>query len=463
MARNHHTKTKPIEPVFYYGESENEVIEVLSFDNDSIPLKVRELRWKLNQKAVKEPEFRFYSLYNQICRADVIETAWKNVGKRGKAAGIDGVCAEEFLDNPVKLGEFLTGIREALTNKTYRADPVLRVYIPKANKGKRPLGIPTLKDRVVQAATLLIMEPIFEADFLECSHGFRPGKKAHEALEKIQETIKSGRTEIYDADLKSYFDTIPHDKLMKCVKMRVVDSSILKLIESWLKAPIIEKTDDNKRLPPKANRQGVQQGGVISPLLSNLYLHWLDKKFHMKTGPFKWANARLIRYADDFVVCANHISQKLIDWVKQTVEEWLGLTLNPDKTQILSLKKESRLEFLGYTFRYDRSLFGYKGKYLNVIPAKKSIVKARQEIHRLTASNLCRLPVESVVDRLNTFLRGWKNYFSYGYCKKAYAQINFYAGGRMLQHLQRKSQRGYKKDDKSSHYALVRNTGLLYL
>jgi len=274
----------------------------MNFQNEKkikIPEKLASLRLKLWQKAKQEPKFRFYALYDRIFRKDTLETSWNLVKINKGSAGVDNVSIEDIIDS-VGEREFLKKIQEELQNKSYKPQPVRRVYIPKANGKTRPLGIPTVKDRVVQTATLLILEPIFEADFLDCSYGFRPGRSAHQALSEIRQNIKDGLTEIYDADLKEYFDTIPHDKLMACLKMRISDRSVLKLVKMWLKSPIIGNGKDGRGKPEqKRSKKGTPQGGVISPLLANIYLHWFDKVFHRPDGPANWANARLVRYADD--------------------------------------------------------------------------------------------------------------------------------------------------------------------
>ena len=368
---------QPLDLEVHYGISDRSYLDRHEAQLELLPDKLHQLRLKLHQKAKNEPKFRFYALYDRVYREDVLEAAWKHVGKRGKACGIDGVKAEDILDKDGGVESFLALIHEELKSKTYRPSPVKRVYIPKADGKKRPLGIPTLKDRVVQMAVVLILEPIFEADFHDCSHGFRPKRKAHDALDAIRDNLKSGRTQVYDADLKGYFDTIPHDKLMACVRMRVTDRNVLDLIRRWLRAPIIEEDENGKRQPPKKSEQGTPQGGVISPLLANLYLHWFDKAFHCSKGPSEWSDARLIRYADDFVIMARYQGNRIDEWISHRLESWLGLSINREKTSVVKLEKGESLDFLGFTFRYDRDLYGGEHRYLNVFPSKKSMLKAR--------------------------------------------------------------------------------------
>ncbi|MBT5705211.1 MAG: group II intron reverse transcriptase/maturase [Verrucomicrobia bacterium] len=446
---------EPIDREVYYGIEDRSFLDVKSVQQELLPEKLRQLRWKLNQKAKKEPKFRFYALYGHLHRKDVLAEAWKRVGKRGKAPGVDGVKAESILDKIGGVERFLAEIEKELKEKRYRASEILRVHIPKGDGKTRPLGIPTLKDRVVQMAVVLILEPIFEADFLDCSYGFRPGRKAHDALKEIKSHIKEGKESVYDADLKGYFDTIPHDKLLACLKMRVVDRSLLRLIIGWLRAPIQEEDKKGKRQSPRRNERGVPQGGVVSPLLANVYLHWFDKVFHRSDGPFNWAQARLVRYADDLVVMARYQSPRLKDWVSQQLEDWLGLELNREKTSEVDLRKNGRLDFLGHTFSYDRDLKGGGWRYLNIAPSKKSLKRARETIRARTGPKTCFKPTPEIVGELNEYLRGWGQYFSFGYPRKAYNALNRYTQQRMVTHLNRRSQRKYRRPKGMTHYAYL--------
>ena len=453
----------PLDPQWkHYGDPDRALWGLDKFQPDLFPHKVCQLRLKLYQKAKNEPKFRFYALYDRVYRMDVLEAAWKQVGKRRKAAGIDGVRAEMILDQEQGVQQFLATIQEELKAKRYCPSPVKRVYIPKADGKKRPLGIPTLKDRVVQMAVLMIIEPIFEADFLDCSYGFRPKRSAHGALDQIRQHIKEGKVSVYDADLKGYFDSIPHDKLMACVRMRIVDRNVLRLIKLWLKAPVIEEDDQGIRQSPRKTTKGTPQGGV-SPLLANLYLHWFDTMFHREGGPYHWAKARLVRYADDFVVLAYFQGQRIEQWITATLEDWLGLEVDRAKTTVVHLKQSDSLDFLGFTYRFDKDLRGQGWQYLNLCPSKKALKKAREVIHEKTGPKRCFMPTPDLVKDLNLYLKGWGQYYRFGYPRHAFRTLNYYIGNRLITHLNRRSQRKYHKSEDVTHYQHMQQLGLYRL
>jgi RNA-directed DNA polymerase len=312
-------------------------------------------------------------------------------------------------------------------------------------------------------AVLLIIEPIFEADFQDSSYGFRPNRSAHQALEQIRQNLKDGLVEIYDADLKGYFDSIPHDKLMACVQMRISDGGILRLIRMWLAAPIVEEKG-GKKMPPTKNDKGTPQGGVISPLLANIYLHWFDTVFQRADGPATWAKARMVRYADDFVVMARYQGTRLKGWIEDRLESWLGLVINRDKTRIVRLREPKQsLDFLGYSFRFERDLKGRPWHYLNLFPSAKAMNKERDKIRELTGPWQCFKPARQLIADLNRHLRGWKNYYRIGYCRREFRQLNYFLYRRVVRHLDRRSQRGYRHGGQSGRYAFVQRLGLQFL
>jgi RNA-directed DNA polymerase len=353
---------------------------------------------------------------------------------------------------------FVEDLQQSLKTGSYRPAAVRRVWIPKPDGRKRPLGIPTIRDRVAQTAMLLVIEPIFEADFMDCSYGFRPGRSAHDALGQVRKNLQEGLKAVYDADLKGYFDSIPHDKLIKCLRMRITDRSVLGLIRMWLQAPV---QDGKQMSTPKG--KGTPQGGVISPLLANVYLHWFEKVFHFADGPANWAKARIVRYADDFVVHARYQGSRIGKYIEQKLESWLGLEINRDKTKVVDLGHPgTQVNFLGYTFSYDRSLYGRGGRYLNVTPSKKALKAQRQAIRDLVNCHQRHVPVRELIKRVNRQLLGWSRYFSFGYPRKAMRAMNWFVRKRLIAHLQRRSQRRYLPKGRSYDQHL-KDLGLIYL
>jgi RNA-directed DNA polymerase len=432
----------------------------LTRNDGSLPEKVFVLRQKLYRKAKSEPRFRFYALYDRIYRPDVLRAAWARVAGNDGAPGVDGVSVADVHARPGGVEAFLADIGESLRAKTYRPEAVRRKMIAKPGGGQRPLGIPTVRDRVVQTATLLVLEPIFESGFEDSSYGFRPDRSALDALAAVGAHVRSGRHEVYDADLQSYFDTIPHDKLMRCVEMRVVDRSVLSLIRMWLDAPVEEEDPGEPgRRRRRRNEAGTPQGGVISPLLANIYLSWLDKLFMSAAGPGTWANARIVRYADDFVVLARHVGTRIERWLAALLEDRMGLTINRKKTRILRVAPGgATLDFLGYSLRYEHDLHGRDHEYLSVHPSAKSLQRVRAKVHELTSSRHGCAPIDVVVSRLNSLLRGWWGYFGRFEHHKARSRVNWYVYDRLVRHLRRRSQRPLRPPKNQTWYAFVHSS-----
>ena len=383
------------------------------------PDKIQNLQRKLYLKAKSEPEFRFYVLYDKICREDILIHAYRLAKANGGSAGTDGVTFDQIASEGVT--EWVTGIREQLRAKTYRPQPVRRVMIPKPGGGERPLGIPTIRDRVVQTATKLVVEPIFEADLEPNVHGYRPKRSALDAIQQVHQLLKQGYTDVVDADLSKYFDTIPHQALMQCVSRRIVDHSVLRLIKLWLKTPVVHdegKGRGGKITGGRKSTCGTPQGGVISPLLANIYMNRFLKHWRMQ-GCDEIFRAHVVSYADDFVILSRGKAAQALEWT-DAVMEHLGLRLNETKTVIRNGRKET-FNFLGYTF--GRMTFKKDGTcYLGASPSKISVSRLKQKVGALLRpSEKGAFP--DVRNRLNALLRGWCTYFCYGTTMIAYRAV----------------------------------------
>src|SRR5437773_8178671 len=404
------------------------------------PIKIRMLQRKLYQKAKEEPSYRFYLLYDKMYREDILAHAYALVRSNQGAPGVDG---QSFLGIESQgLEEWLSGIRNDLRAKTYQPQPVRRVMIPKPGGGERPLGIPTIRDRVVQTAAKLLLEPIFEADFDPNAYGYRPKRSGQEAIQKVHKLLCAGYTDVVDADLSKYFDTIPHSELLKCVARRIVDRDMLRLIKMWLKVPVAERDKDGKPRVSggKGSSCGTPQGGVISPLLANLYMNRFLKYWRI-TGRGEIFQAQVVNYADDFVILSRQCAAEALNWTRSVMTR-IGLTLNEAKTSIKQARRE-RFDFLGYTFGPHR-LRKDGRMYLGASPSKKSVSRLRQKVGDLLVRHNVA-PWPEVRDCLNRILRGWSNYFGYGTRLMAYRAVDHYVHERVrhfLRHRHKVSSRG---------------------
>lgn len=383
------------------------------------PEKIRSLQRKLYCKAKAEPAFRFYALYDKICREDVLLHAYGLARGNAGAPGVDGVTFEQIEASGV--GAWLTGLREELVSKSYRPDPVRRVMIPKPDGGERPLGIPTIRDRVIQTAAKIVLEPVFEADFEDSAYGYRPRRSAIDAVKEAHRLLCRGYTDVVDADLSKYFDSIPHADLLKSVARRIVDRHVLRLIKLWLRAPVEERDGDgNRRMSGgRDNKRGTPQGGVASPLLSLIYMNRFLKHWRL-TGRGEAFHAHVVSYADDFVILSRGHAAEALTWTKAVMTR-LGLMINEAKTSVKDARREG-FDFLGYTLG-PRHLPNGGRWYLGASPSKKSVQRVKTKISELLVPGN-KGTWDEVGARLNRILRGWSAYFSYGALASAYEAVD---------------------------------------
>jgi len=397
------------------------------------PSKIRELQIKLYRKAKNEPEYRFYQLYDKVYREDILDHAYELARANHGAPGVDGESFEDIESRG--LGEWKNGLREELRNKTYQPQPVRRVMIPKPGCGERPLGIPTIRDRVAQTAAKLILEPIWEAEMEPNAYGYRPRKSAQGAIRKVEELLHEGYTDVVDADLSKYFDTIPHSELLQSVARRIVDRYMLHLIKMWLKVPVEERDGNGKRrlTGGKDNDRGTPQGGVISPVLANLYMNRMLKGWRQSRRGDQF-RAHMVNYADDFVILSRGKAAEALEWTRGVLER-LELTLNEKKTSVRNAREE-RFDFLGYTFGPHYSPRTGR-KYIGHSPSKKSVSRIKTKVGDLLVPGNME-PWEKVSERLNQILKGWRAYFGCGSTSKAYRAVDEHVYDKVRHFLRRR-------------------------
>jgi RNA-directed DNA polymerase len=414
------------------------------------------LQEKLYQKAKQERGYVFYVLYDKMFIPYMLREGWKSVKSNGGAPGVDGMTIEKVEDYGVDV--YLKELGEELRKQTYKPQAVKRVMIPKANGGERPLGIPTVRDRIAQTVCKMILEPIFEADFEDSSYGFRPERSSKGAITAIKEHLKSGKTEVYDADLSKYFDTIPHEKLQIALKQRIADPRMLKLLNKWLKVSVYE---NGQYKSGKDNHTGTPQGGVISPLLANIYLHLIDRIVNNGQSLFSKHGVKMVRYADDFVLMGKTLPEEVIEKLKSLLQR-MGLSLNEGKTRQIDAKTES-FNFLGFTIRYDKDIKGRNFRYWNIVPSKKSDQKIRDKVKEFLRTN-GHYKAQDVADGLNSFMRGWLIYFGItgvSYPAMSNRRLRVYLSNSLYRYYNRKSQRKSRLYGQKAFEILTARYGLI--
>lgn len=428
--------------------------------NLATPDDIQKLQTALHAKAKGEPGFRFYSLYDKVCRGDVLAYAYACCRANQGAAGVDGERFEDIEMYGVErwLGELADTLRE----RTYRPQALRRVYVPKPNGKLRPLSIPTIRDRTAMMATMLILAPIFEADLPREQHGYRPEHSALSAVQETRDLLVTGRTQVVDADLTDYFGSIPHAHLMTSVARRVVDRQILHLIKMWLEAPV-DETDDQGRTRRttrnKDSKRGIPQGSPISPLLSNLYMRRLVLGWK-RLGFERRFDARIVAYADDLVICCRYRADEALAALRQVAQR-IGLTVNEDKTHVCQLPG-GRFNFLGYSF--ERCYSERTGRsYLGSRPSRKSILRMVESISAQTERRTLCLDAATVVERLNRKLVGWANYFCLGPVSKSYRAVNAHTTHRLRRWLCHKYKISGNGKARFPEQYLHETLGLLYL
>jgi RNA-directed DNA polymerase len=397
-------------------------------------------------------------LYDKIYREDILAHAYALARANQGAPGVDGQTFEQIESTGQE--RWLAGIRQELRNKTYQPQPVRRVMIPKPGGGERPLGIPTIRDRVVQTAAKIVLEPIFEADLEPSAYGYRPKRSAQDAIRKVHKLICEGYTDVVDADLSKYFDTIPHCELLQCVARRIVDREVLRLIKMWLQAPVEERDENGKRRVTggKDRHCGTPQGGVASPMLANLYMNRLLKGWR-NTKRGEQFDAHIVNYADDFVILSRGKAAEALSWTRQVVTR-MGVTLNEAKTSIKQARQES-FNFLGYTFGPHR--YKKDGRwYLGASPSKKAVARIKEKVGQLLVPSNTGTWVEAR-NRLNQILRGWSAYFNYGTRAAAYEAVDHYVYESVRHFLRRRHQVPSRGTNRFSIKAVFGELGVLQL